>query len=123
MPYGWAVPHRSKFSHSLTIGLPCRFLYALLVVSVLWPSVFDWAISASLQQLVNGEAIAWLLSAPAQSPLDAFWAILKGLVLLPGDLWQFAVSLGDRFLVLLVGAIVGDVVHLLKDGYSLKEML
>lgn len=36
LPYSWAVPHRSRFSHSLLYGLPCRFLYVVSLPLMLW---------------------------------------------------------------------------------------
>jgi hypothetical protein len=125
-PYGYLVSHRSKFSHSLTVGLPCRLLYVLCVLWLLWPQAFDWAIADSIQLLLSSEAAMWLRAGFVHlwsMPLEATWAILKGFTLLPGDVWQFVASLGDRVFMLLVAAALGDFVHLSKGNYSLKEMI
>ena len=36
LPYSWMVPHRSRFSHSLLYGLPCRVLYIVCWPILLW---------------------------------------------------------------------------------------
>lgn len=126
LPYGWLVGHRSKFSHSLTLGLPCRFCYAVLVSLALCPWLIDWAIANALDNLVASESFAWIqagINHFTNSPTEATWAILKGLTGFPADLWESVKMMGDRFSVLVVSAIVGDTVHLFKDGYSLRKMI
>jgi len=95
-PYGYVVGHRSKLSHSLAMGLPCRFAY--VVVLLLWALAgvgftgpYDW---------VWGEiAAAW--SGQGSGPAIALFL--------------------DRWSMALAAAVLGDTVHLLKDGYEIPD--
>ena len=127
-PYGWLVPHRSKYSHSLTVGLPCRLLYVIAIAWVvcwLWfPAGLDWMMGDAIAVVSGSEAGAWLkLAMHSGFTLNALWAGLKGLLVLAAALLDVALTLGDRWSVILVGAAIGDFVHLTKDGYSLEKML
>jgi hypothetical protein len=76
LPYAVLVGHRSRFSHSLALGLPCRLAYVGIVP----------------------------LALVATGRLSLAWA-------------------GEHLVVLLTGAAIADTVHLLKDGYSLEQIL
>jgi uncharacterized metal-binding protein len=96
-PYGAITPHRSKFSHSLAIGLPCRLGYCVAVLWGLswlgWSWPYDWA---------WGDA--WAL----WNDYDAAGAILLFL---------------SRWTQFLVGAAIADATHLMKDSYTVEQMI
>lgn len=91
IPYSWAVPHRNKFSHSLIFGTTCRLLYvvlALALLSLVWREPFQFAVGD-----------AWQLSRASGIP--------TAIALLWGR-WSNIVAI----------AVVGDITHMLKDGYG-----
>lgn len=96
-PYSKVVPHRSKYSHSLRYGLPLRLFYVALLV----------LIPCELLQLPLWE-----------------WMILDARLLLHDGQWIPAIALlWQRWSMVLIGCIVADVTHLLKDGYGAGDML
>jgi uncharacterized metal-binding protein len=97
LPYGELVRHRSKLSHSLAFGLPCRFAY---VVLLLW-------------------VLAWC---GFTGPYDWAWGEVWGLWEHQSGAEALALFI-DRWSMMLIGAALGDTVHLLKDDYNLIEVI
>ncbi|MEM9149886.1 MAG: DUF2227 family putative metal-binding protein [Cyanobacteria bacterium P01_F01_bin.3] len=131
MPYGHMVKHRSKYSHSLAYGLPCRFVYTLLpllfLAWLLQPAFFQWLISDAVLLITSGDAAQWFgrgaeLFSRGHT-LDSLWVFINASIFVFGDIWSVVQLVGSRWSVLIVGAAIADVVHLAKDGYSLEMMI
>ena len=127
-PYGWMVSHRNKYSHSLAYGLPCRLLYAVTAVCLmsLWlqPAIATWLIGDLVTAFLQSDAMHWFAVAQdAGSTLDVLWSFIKGVALLPEAIWTVLKLIAERWSIVIMGAAIGDVVHLSKDGYSLEKMV
>lgn len=81
-PYAKMVSHRSRWSHSLLLGLPARFFCGPLIFLVL-PVL--------------------LLPGPQRALLISFYVAY----------WPWVLR----------GCLISDALHLLKDGYGLREII
>ncbi len=88
-PYKMLVPHRSEFSHSLLVGTPIRLVYVFLPFILIEIATSPFTSSELLEFAASNPALAW----------DWLWGWIQE--------WRWLVA----------GAVVADLVHLLKDGY------
>ena len=110
-PYKWTIHHRSQLSHSLLLGTPARIAY-LLWPLLLW-QVFQMGLGgavAAFNRAVFYTSVEWLTAfmldpRSTLQALGAAWESLGG--------WRSPIT----------AAVIGDIIHLCKDGYSPKYWL
>ncbi|PZV05772.1 MAG: hypothetical protein DCF32_10680 [Leptolyngbya sp.] len=96
-PYGKLVGHRSRLSHSLAFGLPCRVCYVFLVAAI----AAQLGISAPWSFLMGGAGQLWADG----YPMLAVAAVLS------------------QWATLLLAGAIADTVHMLKDNYTPEEVV
>jgi len=96
-PYGVAVGHRSKLSHSLMFGLPCRLAYVAAAIAL----IGYLGIVGPWEFLVGDVAQLWN----------------------HGHIQAAIAHLAGRLSMVLLAATIGDTVHMVKDNYSIQEII